>query len=290
MNDLQTVAPRTLAAATLYPPRCRVNRMHVLVLHGPNLNLLGAKLDSLNAGLLAHAKNLGFELEVFQANSEGALIDELHRRREWFDAVIVNPAALAPIAYALAEALELINKKCIEVQLISGRASVLREVVRAQFHGDEAVYEQALDTLAGKRAAEKIEEEKDELPRASSRLGKSIGRRVSPAANASTASQGPRKTIGRTMPPVSPKQAPLSTGPAITRALVKAQVQARLSGTLPSDALASWARTQWQALTSGNSQIEAGQKDLLEDVLLSLSASAKANDHVLLTAVARLDR
>lgn len=266
--------------------------MHVLVLHGPNLNLLGAKLDSINAALLSHAKTLGFELEVFQANSEGALIDELHRRREWLNAVIVNPASLAPVAYALAEALQLINKKCIEVQLVTGRTSVLREAVEAQLHGDEAVYEAALDTLAGKREAEKIEEEEDEsqTPKTSSRLGKSIGRKLSAQASAASPPQATRKTIGRTSAAASPQPASNPGGSFISRALVKAQVQARLSGTLSADALASWARAQWQALNGGNSQIETGQKDMLEDVLLSLSASAKANDHLLLAAVAKLDR
>ena len=82
--------------------------MRVLVLHGPNLNLLGAQFESLNMSLKTQAAALGFELETFQASSEGALIDELQRRRTWAQAIVVNPTSLGPIAFALAEALEII--------------------------------------------------------------------------------------------------------------------------------------------------------------------------------------
>ena len=64
--------------------------MKILVMHGPNLNLLGERepgiygsdtFESVNAEIKAHAEKLGFECEVFQSNSEGALIDRLHAAR-----------------------------------------------------------------------------------------------------------------------------------------------------------------------------------------------------------------
>lgn len=244
--------------------------MRVLVLHGPNLNLPGSRLEALQGGIQAQARSLGFELSVFQSNSEGALLDELHRQREWFDAVVVNPTSLAPVAYALAEGLELIGKRAIEVQLVEGRTSVLREVVEAQFHGPQA-YSQALEALAGHH-------EEKSVP---SRQGKSIGRKASQVSPGS-----PRKTIGRAAHDGA--AAPPKTE-GLSREVVKAQVSARLSGTLAPEALASWARGQWQALIGG-ATVEPGQKDVLEEALLTLAASGKATDHVLLSAIAKLDR
>ncbi len=257
--------------------------MRVLVLHGPNLNLLGARFEALNAKI---ASQPGFELEVFQANSEGALIDELHRRREWLEAVIVNPTSLAPVAFALAEALALIGKRSIEAQLVEGRSSALHEVVEAQCHGEEG-YLEALEILAGTREAERVEEEDDDEDSAPNppRAGKSIGRKAFATAPAVVKEGSARKTIGKG----TLEKKPIASGPLLSREGVKTKIKERLAGSVAPEALASWARTQWQALISGAS-VEPGQKDLLEDVLLGLAASAKANEHTMLAAIAKLDR
>ncbi len=276
--------------------------MRVLVLHGPNLKLLGKVYDELNASLATQAKALGFELEVFQANGEAALLDELHRRREWLDAVVVNPTSLAPVAYGLAEALEFVGKRAIEVQLVEGRSSVLREVVEAQCHG-EGAYGQALEVLSGSREAEKVEDESDDetdQTPARARAGKSMGRKPSSPAPAQVVQGSARKTIGRSTSAGGPAPAVKSIGraekpsgaeavAAVTRSMVKAQVARRLSGGMAPEALAVWARGQWQGLMAG-APFESGQKDVLEDVLLTLSSAVKANDHVLLALVAKLDR
>ena len=82
----------------------------VLVLHGPNLNLLGTReptiygtstLDDIHAELTLVAKARGAELEFFQSNHEGALIDRLHQRD--FDAAIVNAGGLTHTSIALPE-------------------------------------------------------------------------------------------------------------------------------------------------------------------------------------------
>ncbi len=84
----------------------------VLVLQGPNLNLLGTRephiygtetLAEIHAGIAARAAELGLDVEFFQSNHEGALIDRLHVRD--FDAVIVNAAGLTHTSVALRDAL-----------------------------------------------------------------------------------------------------------------------------------------------------------------------------------------
>jgi 3-dehydroquinate dehydratase-2 len=96
----------------------------VLVLQGPNLNLLGAReptiygresLDEIHAGIAARAAELGLEVDFFQSNHEGALIDRLHRRD--FDISIVNAAGLTHTSVALRDALLAIERPFIEVHL-----------------------------------------------------------------------------------------------------------------------------------------------------------------------------
>jgi 3-dehydroquinate dehydratase-2 len=96
----------------------------VLVLQGPNLNLLGTRepeiyghqtLDEIHAGIEARATELGLEVECFQSNHEGALIDRLQRRD--FDVAIVNAGGLTHTSVALRDALLGIGRPFIEVHL-----------------------------------------------------------------------------------------------------------------------------------------------------------------------------
>ena len=96
----------------------------VLVLQGPNLNLLGTRepsiygresLEEIHAGIAARAAELGLEVDFFQSNHEGALIDRLHRRD--FDISIVNAAGLTHTSVALRDALLAIERPFIEVHL-----------------------------------------------------------------------------------------------------------------------------------------------------------------------------
>ncbi len=263
--------------------------MRVLVLHGPNVDWVKASFDSLNAELAAKAAALGHELAVFQASSEAALVDEVHRRRDWAEAVIVNPSSLAPVAYALAEVLTLLGKPAFEVQWPPAprRVSALAGSVEKVFEGSNA-YRDALDAVGSARApaAPTATPPNVAAPRPvawslASRTGKSIGRKPRPAEP-----EAPKKTLGRT----AGSAVAVPTGPAtLSRAIVKAKVSERLSGKLAPEALASWARAQWQALVNG-ATVEPGAKDTLEDVLLTLAASAKASDHALLSTIATLDR
>ena len=96
----------------------------ILVLQGPNLNLLGTRepeiygresLEETHAGIAARAAELGLEVDFFQSNHEGALIDRLHARD--FDVAIVNAGGLTHTSVALRDALLGIERPFVEVHL-----------------------------------------------------------------------------------------------------------------------------------------------------------------------------
>jgi 3-dehydroquinate dehydratase-2 len=96
----------------------------VLVLQGPNLNLLGTRepeiygyetLDEIHTGIAKRAAELGLKIDFFQSNHEGALIDRLHRRD--FDVAIVNAGGLTHTSVSLRDALLAVQRPFIEVHL-----------------------------------------------------------------------------------------------------------------------------------------------------------------------------
>ncbi len=98
----------------------------VLVMHGPNLNLLGERepgiygtdnFETVNADIKAAAKELGFECEVFQSNSEGALIDKLHESRLDCAGVVLNAGAYTHYSYAIRDAIAAIKIPVVEVHI-----------------------------------------------------------------------------------------------------------------------------------------------------------------------------
>lgn len=98
----------------------------ILLLHGPNLNLLGARepgiygtvsFDEINARMKRVAEENGAELRVFQSNSEGALIDAIQDARTWADGIVMNPGAYAHYSIAMRDALSAVKLPTIEVHL-----------------------------------------------------------------------------------------------------------------------------------------------------------------------------
>ena len=100
--------------------------MHFLILHGPNLNLLGKRepgvyghltLDEVNQSISALASELGCTVSFFQSNSEGALIDAIQASNEEYDGIVINPAAYTHTSVAIRDAIAAVGIPCIEVHL-----------------------------------------------------------------------------------------------------------------------------------------------------------------------------
>ena len=261
----------------------------VLVLHGPNLSLLAG--DEIDPRLERRAAELGVELIIRQSNGEQGLLDALHEEAGGVDAVIANPGALAPLAFSLAEGLQQLGLKTIEVLLktpVSERgASALTGVAVQQVHGlGVDGYLRALDLLMpeGKPMPPK-EEEEDEAPPSPPARRKSIGRKSAMVAAAAPA-RG--KTIGRGAG--SPKKEPAPSLPktSLTRAQVRDRIAKRLKGEETAESLAQWARQTWTGLQRG-APVEAAFKETIEGVLLTLMAGTKVSDPMLVAQMAKLE-
>ena len=116
---------------------------HILLLHGPNLNLLGTRqpelygsttLADINTAVKRRAARFGVEMRAAQSNQEGELVDLLHDARAWADGVIFNPGAYTHTSIALRDAITLLEPPVIEVHI-------------SNVHGREAFRHQSM--LAG---------------------------------------------------------------------------------------------------------------------------------------------
>jgi len=98
----------------------------ILVIHGPNLNIIGKRepdvygttgLNDININLLALGKKLGLTVDTFQSNHEGAIIDKIHEAFQKYDGLIINPGAYTHTSIAIRDALTIIKTPVIEVHL-----------------------------------------------------------------------------------------------------------------------------------------------------------------------------
>ena len=98
----------------------------VMVIHGPNLNLLGTRepewygsrsLEEINQMIRQEAQELGLEVRVAQSNSEGAIVGLIQEAAAWAQAIIINPAGYTHTSVAIYDALKAVGLPAIEVHL-----------------------------------------------------------------------------------------------------------------------------------------------------------------------------
>jgi 3-dehydroquinate dehydratase II len=140
-------------------------RQKILVIHGPNLNMLGKRepdiygrqtLDEINAGLAVRANKLKLELETFQSNYEGQIVEKIQQAHDTFDGILINPAAFTHTSVAIRDALSMLDIPVIEIHLsnINKResfrhTSLISDIVQARIAGfGPHGYILALDGLA----------------------------------------------------------------------------------------------------------------------------------------------
>ncbi len=142
--------------------------MHrLLVIHGPNLNLLGKRepeiygttsLEQINQFIQQLAKQLDVEVKIFQSNSEGEIVDEIHQAMDWADGILINPGGLTHYSVVLRDAVAASGLPTVEVHLSNLHAreqfrqtSVIASVCAGQIQGFGAE-----SYLLGLRALAKI--------------------------------------------------------------------------------------------------------------------------------------
>ncbi len=139
--------------------------MKLMVIHGPNLNLLGVRepgvygkdsYDTLTAGIAAYAEKQGAEVEFVQTNHEGGIVDAIHRAYfEHFDGILLNPGAYTHYSYAIFDAVKSVPLPCVEIHLSNvhareefRRTSVVAPACIGQIAGFGAFgYRMAIDAL-----------------------------------------------------------------------------------------------------------------------------------------------
>lgn len=137
----------------------------ILVIHGPNLNLLGERepgvyggdsYEAVNDAIIVRARKCDMQCEVFQSNHEGEIIDTLHLARKNYDGVILNAGAYTHYSYAIRDAISAIKIPVVEVHMSNIHAreefrhhSVISPVCAGQIAGfGKASYLLAVDALA----------------------------------------------------------------------------------------------------------------------------------------------
>ena len=125
--------------------------IRILVLHGPNLNLLGTRepgiygatsFDELNRMIKDYARKQNADVQIVQSNHEGALIDAIQGALEWADAIVINPGAYTHYSYAIADALRAVKLPAVEVHLSNVHA-------RDEFRRNSVIAPACVGQIAG---------------------------------------------------------------------------------------------------------------------------------------------
>jgi 3-dehydroquinate dehydratase-2 len=102
------------------------NAKNILVIHGPNLNLIGMRekdvygtesIDSINEEVTKRAQKLNVNVEIFQSNHEGGIIDKIHSCVGKIDGVVINPGAYTHYSIAIRDAIKSVNIPTVEVHI-----------------------------------------------------------------------------------------------------------------------------------------------------------------------------
>jgi 3-dehydroquinate dehydratase-2 len=123
----------------------------VLVLHGPNLNLVGMRetsiygarnLAEIDAAIMSHAQKLGIEARILQSNHEGQIIDAIHEHKDWATGIIVNAGGLSHYSISLRDALTAVRLPVVEVHMSNIFA-------REEFRSHSVISAVALGVITG---------------------------------------------------------------------------------------------------------------------------------------------
>ena len=125
--------------------------MNILVINGPNLNLLGERepdiygkdtLEELMAWFEMTPEAMGIQFKFYQSNHEGTIIDAIHDEREWANGIIINAGAFSHYSYAIRDAISSVDISTVEVHLSNimeredfRKISVLKDVCSKQIYG-----------------------------------------------------------------------------------------------------------------------------------------------------------
>lgn len=136
----------------------------ILVIHGPNLNMLGTRepekygtstLEEINTQLLNHGKTIGLHVACYQSNHEGNIVEKIQDARDTYDGLIINPAAYTHSSIAIRDAILLLDIPVIEIHLSNiykresfRHHSLMADVVSGQITGfGKKGYIMALDAI-----------------------------------------------------------------------------------------------------------------------------------------------
>ncbi|HIU86663.1 TPA: type II 3-dehydroquinate dehydratase [Candidatus Spyradomonas excrementavium] len=125
--------------------------MKILVVNGPNLNLLGTRepevygtltLEKINEELLKYAKELGVEMEFFQSNVEGEIVNAIQAARQNCAGIVINPAAYTHTSVAIRDAISAVALPAVEIHISNVYA-------REEFRKDSLIAPVCIGQIAG---------------------------------------------------------------------------------------------------------------------------------------------
>lgn len=140
--EVRKVATKSISMLQFFKTKLGVLMKKILIIHGPNLNLLGEReteiygkitLESINSEIINEAKKLNVDVEFVQNNVEGEIVNNIHSAKEKFCALIINPGGYTHYSVAIRDAIAAVKIPTIEVHLsnISSREEFRQKSVIA---------------------------------------------------------------------------------------------------------------------------------------------------------------